>query len=132
MTKIRISNKDFHFQIPSKSGIYKIYSIDERDKPKHLQRLLGIDQEGILYIGKSENLKDRVRMLWRVLQPNYNATAHTFGLNYKSLLSIQTEFPLETLAIEFEENDNAKIFEKEILENYRQLYGEVPPLNSSK
>lgn len=132
MPLIRITKRNFHIDIPSRPGIYKIYSLDENDNPRHLQRLLGIDEEGVLYIGKSENLNDRVRMLWRVLQPNYRATAHTFGMNYKSLQVIQDEFPLDTLAIEFEENNMAKIYERSLIENYRQLYGEVPPLNGSK
>lgn len=132
MPLIRITNRNFHITVPSRPGIYKIYSLDENDNPRHLQRLLGIDEEGVLYIGKSENLNDRVRMLWRVLQPNYRATAHTFGVNYKSLQVIQDAFPLDTLAIDFEENNMAKIYEKSLIENYRQLYGEVPPLNGSK
>jgi excinuclease UvrABC nuclease subunit len=132
MPKIRITNRDFHINVPATSGIYRIYSLDENENPRHLQRLLGTDKDGILYIGKSENLNDRVRMLWRVLQPNYRATAHTFGVNYKSLQVIQNAFPLDTLAIEYEENDTAKVYEKSLIETYRQLYGEVPPLNGSK
>jgi excinuclease UvrABC nuclease subunit len=92
-----------------------------------LSRVLGTDLTGILYIGKSENLKERVRMLWRVLQPTYKATAHTFGMNYKSMKVIQDAFPFDTLAIEYEENPTAKVYEKSLIETYRQLYGEVPP-----
>jgi excinuclease UvrABC nuclease subunit len=132
MPKTRIINGDFHINIPSIPGVYKIYSLNDNNNARPLQRLLGTDQEGLLYIGKSENLNDRVRMLWRVLQPNYKATAHTFGMNYKSLQVIRDAFPLDTLAIEFEENNMAKTYEKTIIETYRQKYGEVPPLNGSK
>lgn len=132
MPKIRISNTDFHLNIPDVPGIYKIFSLDENDVARPLSRVLGKDPLGILYIGKSENLKDRVRMLWRVLQPNYRASSHTFGTNYKSLQVIRDAFPYDTLAIEYEENPEAKIYEKSLIESYRQLYGEVPPLNGSK
>lgn len=71
-------------------------------------------------------------MLWRVLQNNYKATAHTFGMNYKSLQIIREAFPYDTLAIEYEESDMPKQYEKKLLEAYRQAFGEVPPLNGSK
>lgn len=132
MPLIRISNANFHIIIPPRSGVYRIFSLDQNDIPRPLQRVLGIDNDGILYIGKSENLNDRLRMLWRVLQPNYGASAHTFGINYKSLKIIQDAFPYDSLAIEFEESPEAKIYEKSLIESYRQKYGEVPPLNSSK
>lgn len=132
MAKIRISNSGFHFDVPASGGIYKIYSLDINDIPRPLPRVLGTDVDGILYIGKSDNLKDRVRMLWRVLQHDYRATGHTFGMNYKSLQVIQDAFPFDTLAIEYEEHPQPKQYEKNIIETYRQLYGEVPPLNGSK
>lgn len=130
--KIKMAPKEFHLKIPSKPGVYKIYSLDKNNSPKALPRVLGIDKSGILYIGKSENLKDRLRMLWRVLNPIMVAKAHTFGVNYNSLKLIQKSFPLQTLAVEFEERQNPKVYEKELLEKYRQKYGEVPPLNGSK
>jgi excinuclease UvrABC nuclease subunit len=132
MPKIRIANVDFHFNVPAAPGVYKIFSLNDNDEPRRLPRVLGVDQSGILYIGRSGNLNDRLRMLWRVLQPNYRASAHTFGMNYKSLQVIQDAFPYDTLAIEFEENSEAKQLEKSLLEAYRQIYGEVPPLNGSK
>lgn len=132
MPKIRIENRDFHNQVPDNPGIYRIYSIDRNENPHPLPRVLGTDLDGVLYIGNSENLKERVRMLWRVLQPNLRATAHTFGMNYKSLEVIRNAFPLETLAIEYEVNENPKQYEKEQIEIYRQKFGEVPPLNGSK
>jgi len=132
MPKFRISNANFHLNVPAVPGVYKIFSLDESEKPIPLPRVLGIDPFGVLYIGKSDNLKNRVRMLWRVLQPNYKASAHTFGMNYKSLQIIQDAFPYDTLAIEYEENPEAKKHEKSLIESYRQVYGEVPPLNGSK
>jgi excinuclease UvrABC nuclease subunit len=132
MPKIRIENRDFYNQVPELPGIYRIYSIDGNDNPHPLTRVLGTDSDGVLYIGKSKNLRERVRMLWRVLQPNYGATAHTFGINYKSLEVIRNAFPYETLAIEYETNEDPKEYEKVQIEIYRQIYGEVPPLNGSK
>ena len=132
MPFFRISNADFHYNIPQNPGVYRIFSLDNNDIPRPMQRVLGIDNDGILYIGKSNNLNERLRMLWRVLQPNYLATGHTFGINYKSLQVIQDAFPYDTLAIEFEENAEPAIFETALIETYRQIYGEVPPLNGSK
>lgn len=132
MPLLRISDHTFHTHVPPRGGVYRIYSLDESDQPRPLQRVLGTDTEGILYIGKSGNLKARVRMLWRVLQNDYKATAHTFGMNYKSLQIIREAFPYDTLALEYEENPAPKAYEKNLLESYRQSFGEVPPLNGSK
>jgi len=132
MKKIKIRPTDFHMNIPEKPGVYRIYSLDQNNKPKPIQRVLSIDKSGILYIGRSNNIRDRLRMLWRVLTPDYKATAHTFGINYNTLKIIRRAFPLNTLAIDYEINSSPKYYEKLLLERYRQKFGEVPPLNGSK
>jgi len=129
---IRIEPEDFHIDIPEQGGVYWIYSLDNNDVPYPINRILGIDTNGVLYIGESENLRDRLRMLWRVLNPEYLATAHTFGVNYNALPSLQLRFPLNTLAVEYEVNAHHKIYETKLIETYRQTFGEVPPMNGRK
>lgn len=132
MPFIRIEPEDFHINIPQEGGVYWIYSLDDNDVPVPINRILGIDQSGVLYIGESENLKERLRMLWRVLNPEYLATAHTFGVNYNAMPEIQARFPLHTIAIQYEVTAHHDAYETQLIEEYRQQFGEVPPMNGRK
>lgn len=129
---IRIEPEDFHIDIPEQGGVYWIYSLDDNDIPCPINRILDTDYNGVLYIGESGNLRERLRMLWRVLNPDYGATAHPFGMNYNSLPELRLRFPLHTLAIEWEVNANHKDYETQLISDYRQHFGEVPPLNARK
>jgi hypothetical protein len=132
MDYIKLSNNFFWQTIASKPGVYHIYSLDPKNKPKKLHRLIGKDEEGILYIGKSENLRERLRMLWRVLNPDLKATAHTFGEKYNTYQVLKLNFPLNTLAIKFSCSNNAKELEIKLIDEYINNFGEVPPFNSTK
>ena len=132
MPYIIIHPENFHNEIPDQPGVYKIYSLDDNNIPRPINRLGGIDMQGILYIGESQNLKERLRMLWRVLNPNYLATAHTFGINYNTVPLLQELFPHNSLAVTFEIIQDHTSHETMLIENYRQLYGEVPPFNGKK
>lgn len=83
MTPIRLTEDSFWKNIPECGDVYFIYSYNNKS-PVKINRVLGVDKEGVLYIGKSENLRERLRMLWRVLNPNLKATAHTFGTKYNN------------------------------------------------
>lgn len=128
---ISIVEKDFWKQIPESGGVYFIYSYNN-NIPSKLDRVLGADEEGVLYIGKSENLRERLRMLWRVLNPNLKATAHTFGTKYNNNKKLREAFPLKSLYVSFRITTTPKILESELLDKYFSKYGEVPPFNSSK
>jgi excinuclease UvrABC nuclease subunit len=123
---------NFFENIPEHPGVYKIYSLDVEGNPLPLQRVLGADVDGVLYIGKTSNLKNRLRMLWRALNPDYLATGHTFGVNYKQLEIIRHAFPLQTLAVDYEVTTHYGERETELIEQYRQQFGEVPPMNGRK
>lgn len=78
---------------------------------------MGIDNDGVLYIGKSENLRQRLRILWRVINPKLKATAHTFGTklnNYK----LREAFPLKSLYVSYTITTDPKILESELLDKY--------------
>ena len=100
--------------------------------PLKLDRVLGSDEEGLLYIGKSENLRERLRMLWRVLNPKLKATAHTFGTKYNNNKKLREAFPLNSLYVSFRITTKPKTLESELLDKYFSNYGEVPPFNSPK
>lgn len=133
MDYIKLNDSKFHQKVPSESGVYFIYSILENGYPKIVQRVLKNDSSGILYIGKSKNLKERLRMLFRVLNPElYKADAHTFGKNYNQSSGLQDSFPLESLAVIYILSQDYSNLETTELKKYFEEFGEVPPLNFSR
>lgn len=130
MIYTKFNDEKFYKNVPNEPGVYFIYSLCNDNYPKSIQRVLNTDSNGILYIGKSKNLKERLRMLFRVLNPiKYKAIAHTFGKNYNNSQSLQEAFPLKTLAFTIHLTDNYSEFEKLELKKYCNQFGEVPPFN---
>lgn len=132
MDFIKLNDAKFHLNIPQESGIYFIFSICENGNPMIINRVLKNDSKGLLYIGKSKNLNERLRMLYRVSHPElYKANAHTFGKNYNNSIGLQEAFPLKTLALKYYLTKDYSGLETSELEKYFQEFGEVPPLNFS-
>jgi hypothetical protein len=133
---MQLISEDFKSKIKEfdgKKGIYKIYSIN-KNIPCQIRRLAKEDASGLLYIGSSKNLKDRLGMLRRVTigeSDGYKADAHTFGVKYNATEKIKELFPLETLFIEVECKEKFKETESKLLEKYLNDYAELPPLNSN-
>ena len=48
MPYIIIHPENFHNEIPDQPGVYKIYSLDDNNIPRPINRLGGIDKQGIL------------------------------------------------------------------------------------
>jgi hypothetical protein len=118
----------------SQRGVYILFALDERKNPIPLNRVLETDSEGILYIGQTskQDFKKRVDMLRRVLSPLKKSTAHSGAKNYKQIKKLQEKFPVDVLHIRIIASDTPKNTETELIETYRQQFGEVPPLNGSK
>jgi len=128
---ISLARNEFWTEIPETAGIYLIHACSNQ-VPVKLNRVTGVDEKGILYIGKSKNIRDRLRMLWRVLNPKLKATAHTFGTKYNSNKKLRESFPVSSLFISCRTTNEPKILESKLLNNYFTKFGEVPPFNSSK
>jgi excinuclease UvrABC nuclease subunit len=131
MKTIKLTDPEFWHNVPEEPGVYMVLNVTDSGKPSKLNRLLNIDENGILYIGKSSNLRDRLRMLWRTIQPDLKATAHTFGRRYKEISTLHTAYPISSLAITFSLVENPDKEESNLLRNYCEKFGEVPPFNSS-
>ena len=133
---MQLISEDFNSMIKKfnyKQGVYKIYSI-KNNKPCKISRLAKVDNSGLLYIGSSKNLKDRLSILRRVTigeSDGYKSDAHTFGVKYNAIKKIRELFPLETLFIEVKCTDIFKETESELLREYITQYAELPPLNSN-
>jgi hypothetical protein len=130
---LQISDKDFWLKIQNlhkdKGGVYKIIAVNN-GKRVPLNRFLGIDNDGVLYIGKATSYIDRVVSLKKSISPNYIGTSHICGRRYKSNKKIAEVFPFDTLFIELIPTDNPKELEDIYLKEYFNKFGEAPPLNA--
>ena len=112
-------------------GVYKIIAMSD-NKPTAINRFIGIDTTGVLYIGKADSFVDRVITLKKSLLPDYKDTSHKVGNIYKEHPIIAAHFPLENLYVELQADDNPKNLESILIDEYFKKYGEVPPLNANQ
>jgi hypothetical protein len=130
---IQIADKDIWKKIQSlhldKGGVYKIIAMHE-NKRMPINRFLGTDDSGVLYIGKAISFIERVIDLKKSILPQYNGTKHICGRRYKSITSIADKFRSDKLYMELISSEEPEILERKLLDDYRNLYGEVPPLNA--
>jgi hypothetical protein len=128
---LKIIDTNFYEAIKDKGqGVYKIYSLDENGTPIPLNRVLDIDNEGVLYIGTTpkRTLQERLADFKNTVLKK--GSSHTAGRRYKKLPALMAKFPTATIAITFQTTDQPVTLEKELLNKYMQAFGEVPPLNS--
>ena len=130
MKFIRIDKKEFWKSIPDAPGVYLIYSLGKKGFPKKIQRILKLDENGVLYIGKSKNLRRRLIMLWRSLNREYKTEAHVFAEKYNSNKRFRERFPFDSLAISYTKNNDPSNLEKKKIKKYIIDLGEMPPFNS--
>lgn len=131
MKYISIDKKDFWYSIPADPGTYTIIAFSDSKKPIALNRVGGIDKDGILYHGKTGNIQDRLRMLWRTIQKDYKANAHPFGKRYKEFAILRKLFPISTLVVTCSIEKSPETAESKLIKDYVNKYGEVPPFNSA-
>lgn len=118
---------------PFSPGIYLI-SLE-----KSIRRMKGVDKTGILYVGKSSNLRSRLRAFWNCWHP-----ASGFLWDHLKLANIilgktfQNKDDLGVFLGKLRVKVASLIFQKElekaeraVLYSYMFRYGELPPLNFS-
>ena len=80
--KARIASSDFWERIESSfgtsDGVYKVACLQavDSDETIPVQRLLGTDPEGVLYIGMAASFIDRVIDLKKSLSPQHLSRGH--------------------------------------------------------
>jgi hypothetical protein len=126
-------DKDFwkliNDQHETKGGVYKIIAV-RNGQCVPISRFLGTDDQGVLYIGKATSFTDRVIHLKKSISPDYKGKAHICGRRYKSNQNIAKLFPYEILHIQLTQADDPEELERKLLAEYRNIFGEVPPLNA--
>jgi len=115
-------------------GVYRLHCLKdpEGDEVIPIQRCMGEDNEGILYIGKANQFLNRVIDLKKSLLPNYKTKSHVCGLRYNNdaHANFRDAFPIERLCVTLVSDQNPKRMEEELLFKYCKKFGETPPLNS--
>ena len=119
-------NNDFQ----NKGGVYQLF-YKGKGKVRPIGRFLGIDHEGILYIGKATRFLDRIIELKKTIDPQKKSASHICGRRYNKSENIRKEFPFKNLFVRLIENSQPEKTEKELLNDYFTIFGEVPPLNAN-
>ncbi|KAF2081702.1 hypothetical protein [Flavobacterium sharifuzzamanii] len=117
-------------QIPSKAGVYRIFAL--RNKlPISINRFAKIDNTGLLYIGQTsgQTLRKRAYNFLATSRSNSNTTNHSGALKYRLLPIIQQILADHKLYFDFEICENPLFRERELIGNYKSIFGECPILN---
>ena len=97
-----------------------------------IHRFGGIDQLGIIHIGQSKHLRDRITQFYRCLEmSDINKCGHMAGWRYR-WLKISDAIPKHTLKIAWRNakgSENPKDVEAKAMRCYINYYKELPPLN---
>lgn len=110
-------------------GIYLLSCLDDNNKPIPIHRVLGLDSNGMLYIGKADSFKSRVIELKKSANPTYKTTSHECGVRLSEHLRLSDRFPFSKLLVTLISTPNGRVLESEYLDKYMEEFGELPPLN---
>lgn len=128
-------------------GIYQIRMVNQDGNPRSIPRLMGTDEEGILYIGKvtpNRTLAKRIREFQSAAR--FGSASHSGGETYVLVWMnlIQSDPAYKDCKIQYrvmslyadlgvQEDFRHRIEEEEskALADYFHKYGELPPCNSS-
>ncbi len=113
--------------------LYKLYSV-ENGKRIPVCRVAGKDEAGILYIGQTTKLVDRLSLLYRSFEKRPNAGKlwqHGADEIYWQCQKMQEEFPFNNMVVEITPCENSAASEIEAISSYYTKFGEVPPFNGA-
>ena len=133
-------------------GLYQIRMVNEIGNPLPIQRIAGIDKEGIIYIGRAiprNTLARRIREFqgtaqlknashsggetYVLMQTNLKYSDHTYK-NHKLQYRVKHLYT-DRIELELDEQENfkhkVKKGEEKALADYFNKYAELPPCNSN-
>jgi hypothetical protein len=91
-----------------------------------MSRLLGVDEQGVLDIGESKNLRKRLRALAACASAD-GVKGHMAGWRYR-YLQLHEKLPGD-LVVAWRYGDESYKLEAVTMTNYVNAFGELPPLN---
>jgi hypothetical protein len=112
-------------------GVYKIYLLSGNE-PIHISRMCGIDQTGLLYIGSSKHsVAYRLKCFLRSMSKERRQNNHSAGVKVLNSQVLRAFIGQGKLHFECRITMNETAHDEEIKEikDYREKFGEVPPLN---
>lgn len=125
-------------KITKSSGVYVMIYM-ENGRPKPFSRLNGIDENGILCIGKAKNLNRRIRQFHRdVLFKGRGRHGHSEARNFRIYFRDNAKpnalkLKIDNIKVCWKKlgNEEADDFETELIQDYVMTYQDKPPLNIS-
>ena len=125
------------------SGYYKLYHLLEDGSRHVLRRLLRDDTDGLIYIGTSSHIPNRIGSLRKSLLAAYGSaeyrdvSSHIVGRKIVLIPGFTNAFQLNGFYVEplrtrlSEEDDQWGHYDHEAqqIAEYRAIFGESPPLN---
>ena len=130
--------KGIREKIPNRPGAYIIiYSIN--GVPQHLNRLNGVDEEGIFCIGKTKNLAGRIiQFVSDILTEGLKVKVHSEGWSFRRYFRDNPEGKIKPRIEDLEiywkvlESESAALkFETQLIQSYVMNFQDKPPLNIS-
>lgn len=118
--------------LPLGPGIYKIsFRTENGQGIIPINRAGGIDEDGIIYVGSTRRLYERVGNFRVVVFDDHpQMQAHAAANRYVRIEAMNRIFPPNQLWFEWEEHDDPMEEETRVLLNYLQEFGELPPFNN--
>lgn len=115
----------------SSIGIYRIFLCTMDGNPIAIQRLIEFDPSGLIYVGSSENnsIQYRLKCFLHSMDVTRKQNNHSGGLKICNNSKLQQFIENKQIMFDFIVVNEARNLEKELLEIYRNKFGEVPPLN---
>lgn len=127
---------DLKFMYPW-PGVYAIRLIDAASgKPIPIGRFLGIDRNGILLIGVSNDLGKRLHDFYHSYLEDARTHSEGRRLHLVSMMSkfeeeIYPESSMQFHVKRIPDEEQAKHEEERLLKSYFKRFGELPPLNAT-
>lgn len=117
-------------------GVYKIRLVSPKESPIEIPRFLDNDREGILQIGRSEDIERRIRAFRGAIDKK--KYAHAEGKRLRLIMDYCTNFMKNHSNCKFQycfqklpNKSKAKTEEERLIKCYFKKYGEVPPINNN-
>jgi len=114
--------------VPKRPGIYQVRHVKDK-VAQPVQRFNGQDDQGLLYIGQTTNLRRRLR---EFMKSACSGTAgHSAGRTFHMYYAVRLkpdDLEFSWLAVSI---GKAKTLERKLLDRYQKRYLDRPPLNIS-
>ncbi len=116
-------------------GVYKIRLTDLKDCPIEISRFLDNDKYGILQIGSSKHIEERIKCFRSAMEGKGCAHAEGKRLNlikkYTNFIGRYNNCKIQYSFMKLRNEIEARKEEEQLLKCYFKRHGEVPPLNNN-